>query len=153
MPRAPKPIARLGWLNDDGEFVFEPHNGPNRVAAEQLVAHLDESEALATTHVAARVSLVMLAEAVDADPTNAALWGQYRAAEASMRALMEAGSGDAFQDLLAELAADGAAPVRDASFAEPADAGRADRQGRAGARSAADAPPGADRRRGRGAAS
>jgi hypothetical protein len=110
MSRKDGPVARLGWLAD-GEFdVSTP--GPNRMAADAVIAAVaaefgDVDGALLT-------GFVMLAEAVDADPTNAALWGQYRAAETVIR---EAASGDddEFSRLMAELSAN----VRDPEVAEP----------------------------------
>jgi hypothetical protein len=109
MPRPPAPIARLGWLLD-GEFDVAAA-GPNRSAADLVVSSLGTR---ADTDAALLVGFVMLAEAVDADPTNAALWGQYRAAEAAIREA--AGSDDDdFARIMAELSAD----VRDPEVAEP----------------------------------
>jgi hypothetical protein len=54
-----------------------------------------------------------LAEAVDADPTNAALWGQYRAAETVIREAASGGDDD-FAKLIAGLSAD----VRNAEVVE-----------------------------------
>ena len=53
-----------------------------------------------------RTGFVMLAEAVDADPTNAALWGQYRAAEVALRGLGISADDDALTKFLAGLAGD-----------------------------------------------
>jgi hypothetical protein len=57
----------------------------------------------------------MLAEAVDSDPTNAALCGQYRAAEAAIREVASSGDDDEFSRLMARLSAD----VRDAEESQP----------------------------------
>jgi len=54
-----------------------------------------------------------LADAVDAAPENAALWRQYREAEADVRRVGVAHDPDAVQALLDQIA--GAAPVRDPS--------------------------------------
>lgn len=109
MPRKDGPIARLGWLVD-GEFEVSAA-GPNRAAADAVVAAV--SAQFADVDGALLVSFVMLGEAVDADPTNAALWGQYRAAETVIR---EAASGDddEFSRLISNLSAD----VRDSEVAE-----------------------------------
>lgn len=111
MPRKDGPIARLGWLGDDGEFSLEAV-GPNRRAADAVIAAV--SAEFGDVDGALLTGFVMLAEAVDADPTNAALWGQYRAAETVIR---EAASGDddEFSRLMAQLSAD----VRDPEVVEP----------------------------------
>ena len=42
MARKEGPKAKLGWLMpDNGEFVFEPHAGPNRIAAEAVLAAVE----------------------------------------------------------------------------------------------------------------
>lgn len=111
MPRKDGPVARLGWLLD-GEFDVA-HVGPNRQAADAVAATVgahfaDAGEALLT-------GFVMLAEAVDADPTNAALWGQYRAAEILIREAVTSGADDEFSRSIAELSA----ALRDPEVAEP----------------------------------
>ena len=109
MPRPPAPIARLGWLLD-GEFSVSAV-GPNRLAADLVVSSLGER---ADGDAALLTTFVMLAEAVDADPTNAALWGQYRAAESAIREASGSDDDD-FTRIMAELSAD----VRNAEVAEP----------------------------------
>jgi hypothetical protein len=113
MPRKDGPKAKLGWLDDAGEFHWVPADGPNRVAAESTVGTLateftDADQALVT-------GFVMLAEAIDADPTNAALWGQYRAAEAAVREVASRGDDDEFSRIMADLSAS----IRDTEVAEP----------------------------------
>lgn len=114
MPRKDGPKAKLGWLDPETQaFDYRPHAGPNREAAEATIKALadqftDADEALVT-------GFVMLAEAVDADPTNAALWGQYRAAEAAAREVANRGDDDEFSRLLAGMSAS----IRNAEVAEP----------------------------------
>ena len=114
MPRKDGPKAKLGWLEPDTlEFDYSPVDGPNRQAAEATVATL--AEQFTDGDVALVTGFVMLAEAVDADPTNAALWGQYRAAEAAVREVANRGDDDEFSRLMARLSAD----VRDAEESQP----------------------------------
>ena len=109
--------AKLGWLMADEDdslfFAFEPHAGPNRIAAEAVLAAVEEH--LSEADEAMATGFVMLAEAVDSDPTNAALWGQYRAAELAVRGVATRGDDDEFSRLMAELSAE----VRDSSVREP----------------------------------
>jgi hypothetical protein len=113
MPRKDGPKAKLGWLDADyDEFRFEPHAGPNRLAADSVVKSLGES--FGETEEALLVGFVMLAEAVDADPTNAALWGQYRASEVAVREVANRGDDDEFSRLMAGLSAS----LRDPEVAE-----------------------------------
>lgn len=111
MPRKDGPKARLGWLID-GEWKVT-NNGPNRAAADAVAAvaveHFTGAKAAALT------AFVMLAEAVDSDPTNAALWGQYRAAEQLIREVAAGGDDDEFTQLMARLSAE----IRDPAVDEP----------------------------------
>lgn len=146
MPRPESPSARLVWTLY-GEVRFDPVPGPNRLAADALVAHMRGRESVSPADEAHLVAASMLGEAVDADPTNAALWGQYRAALDVVRGVGD-GDDDAFTRLLAEL---GASPVRDSSVAESADPGSADSASGRRSRPPADASSAADsgrRRRG-----
>lgn len=143
MARPEQPRARLVWVLD-GEVLFEPHAGPNRLAADALVAHVRSMGALAPVDEAHVMAAVMLAEAVDADPTNAALWGQYRAALDVVKGAGASGDDDAFTRLMAEL---GGATVRHTAEPEPGHEGYTDRERGGGARSAADAASATDRRR------
>ena len=115
MPRAEQPKARLGWVLA-GEFMFEPNDGPVRLAAEALAVHLRNLGRIESIDVAQVDGFLMLSEAVDADPTNAALWGQWRTAEAAMREIGASGEPDALSLLLASLS--GGTDVRDAEVTE-----------------------------------
>jgi hypothetical protein len=152
MPRAFEPKARLGWQQEDGGFVFSPKAGPNRLAADALVEHLRSMRHLEEIDGAQVQAMVMLAESVDADPTNASLWGQYRAAELQLRGVTERGKESAFDALLQDLAA-GDPAVSDTKVAKSADARGAGRKGVQGARAAVDGASAVDRRRRGGAAS
>ncbi len=81
-----RPVAKLGWLIDR-EFVFEKHNGPNRRAATRTLEGLHEAGLPDTGFESLCDGFEMLAEAVDADPTNSGLWSQYRAADLFLRGL------------------------------------------------------------------
>ena len=111
MGRPLGPVARLGWLLD-GEFDVAPI-GPNRQAADAVAVSVGEH--FADAGVALLVGFVMLAEGVDADPTNAALWGQYRAAEILIREAVTSGTDDEFSRSIAELSA----ALRDPEVAQP----------------------------------
>lgn len=148
MPRPESPSARLVWVLH-GEVMLDLAPGPNRSAADALVAHMRGREAVSPADEAHLVAAVMLGESVDADPTNAALWAQYRAALDVVKAVGDVGDDDTFTRLLAEL---GAAPVRDSTVAESADSGSADRASRGRSRPPVDAPSTSDSGRGRRAA-
>mgnify|MGYP003548137045 FL=1 len=114
MARPIGPKAKLGWLDPETqEFDYSPVDGPNRSAAEATLVTL--AEQFADADEALTTGFVMLAEAVDADPTNAALWGQYRAAEAAVREVANRGDDDEFSRLMAGLSAS----IRDTEVAEP----------------------------------
>lgn len=112
MPRKEEPKAKLGWVLG-GEFTYDPHRGPNRLAADALIASLSDVLLAADQVLASTVA--MLGEAVDADPTNAALWGQYRAAVDQIRAVRPADDDDEFTKFLANL---GGSEVRNAPQSE-----------------------------------
>ena len=147
MPRKAEPVARLGWRLT-GEWLPIGAMGPNREAAESTVGRVRELGRLEVVDEAVVTAFVMLAEAVDADPTNAALWGQYRAAEVALRGLGVSGDDDAFARFIAGLAGVGDSPV-----SEPADARRVRRKDGGGVAAAVHAVAGTRGRRGRGAAS
>lgn len=144
VPRPDQRVARLGWLFE-GEFTVEAP-GPNRVAADEMTAHLWSLQRLEPIDAAQVAAFVMLAEAVDSDPTNASLWGQYRAAELQLRQVGTDGDGDDFERLMADLQA----PVSDSEVVESAVSGRVRGEDRPGAGVSADALADARRRRGRG---
>lgn len=102
MPRKDGPKARLGWLID-GEWHVSAV-GPNRSAADDVASTV--AEHFTGASAGALTAFVMLAEAVDSDPTNAALWGQYRAAEQLIREVATGGDDDEFTQLMARLSAE-----------------------------------------------
>ncbi len=63
----------------------DPTHGRNRAAAEATIAVLRDAGHLNPVDSARIATLQALADAVDADPDNASLWREYRAAEASLR--------------------------------------------------------------------
>jgi hypothetical protein len=76
--------------------------GRNRTAVEETVEALMAAGRLEGVD-SARVAMVRaLADAVDADPTNASLWREYRAAEVSLREVGE-NDDDGFKELLESL--------------------------------------------------
>lgn len=139
MPRAFEPKARLGWQQEDGGFDYNRSDGPNRRAADALVSHLAELHHTEDIDGAQIRAFVMLAESVDSDPTNAALWGQYRAAELQLRGVTDRGKESAFDALLKGLAESGPV-VSDAKVTEPPDPRAASRKGVVSARPTADVP-------------
>lgn len=90
--------------------VKRPEPETNRAAAEHTVAAMRQAGLLEPVDSTRVRMLLGLAEAVDADPTNAALWRELRAAEKALRE-SEHGDSDAFGDLLAAMSAE----VRDPS--------------------------------------
>lgn len=105
--------ARLVWFVD-GEPDYG-RVGPNREAAEVTVAAVLALGRVELIDEASVMAFRMLASSVDADPTNAALWGQYRSADETIRGLGINAAEDALSGFLAGLSAD----VRDAEVAEP----------------------------------
>lgn len=146
MARPEMPRAKLGWLVD-GEFTFEPLNGPNRLAADSLASSLRDLGRLEGVDEATVTVAAMLGAAVDSDPTNAALWGQFRAALDDLRGVGVSGDDDAFAQLMASI---GSADLRDTAKPEPGDTRNTDRQSVRRARPAADAASAVDRGRRRG---
>jgi hypothetical protein len=82
----------------------------NSVAMAATVAALRGAGRVEDVDAAVVQMALGLAESVDADPGNAALWREYRAVEERLRGLGDGGSDDEFVRLLAELHA----PVGDA---------------------------------------
>lgn len=87
------------------QFKANPAWGRNRTAAEMTVHALRELGRLDRVDEARVVTLVALADAVDADPANASLWREYRAAEGAVREL-SAEDSDEFAALLDSLSAE-----------------------------------------------
>lgn len=139
--------ARLAWLVE-GELVVADSDGPNRRAAEQVVAHAQSMGRLEAGDHALAQCVTMLAEACDSDATNAALWAQYRAALHDLRTLCGTEGTSDIDQILAQLIADDSpAPVRDAAKRKSSQSRRADSKSRSDAGAATDAAP-ATRRRG-----
>jgi hypothetical protein len=142
VPRKPpvERVARLVWFVD-GDPQFERQMpGPNRVAAEAVVVKLQAEGALVAGDEALTTAFVMLAEAVDASPTDARLWGQYRDAVAGLRTVAKEKAPTDDDDWTSAL---GAAPVRDAPQPKPRKPRAAGGRGVAKAGKAADAVPAA----------
>jgi hypothetical protein len=94
-------VARFVWVID-GEPDLQGV-GPNRTAASVTVEAVRSAGKLEDVDVALVTAFELLAEAVDHDPTNAALWGQYRAAEVAVRGVGASETQSAFDRFLAEL--------------------------------------------------
>lgn len=104
MPRPEKPVARLGWMLD-GQLTIEPHRGPCRLAAEAHVELLGSLGRLENIDRALCDVLVLLGEAIDADPTSPSLWGQFRAALADLT-MVGVKPDDSLEKLIARLSSD-----------------------------------------------
>lgn len=83
---------------------MKPGAGRNRIAVDASIATLTELSRLEAIDAARVAAARTLADAVDADPTNASLWREYRAAEQALREDQDT-SGDEFAQLLADLSA------------------------------------------------
>lgn len=99
----------------------------NLQAAESMVAALRGAGRLEPVDDALVMAVLSLAESVDVDRGNAALWSQYRAAMESLRSL-EVGDDDSLERLLSQLA--GGADVRDTGKSEPPEPGKGSRKRR-----------------------
>lgn len=125
----------------DGEPQFDRRlPGPNREAADVVVAKLRADGALVDGDEAMTTAFVMLAEAVDASPTDARLWGQYRDAVAGLRLVAKEKAPTDDDDWTSAL---GATPVRDTPEPKPRKPRAAGGRGGAKAGKAADAVPAA----------
>lgn len=102
MARKQDAQARLGWTYGGGEFAVAPI-GPNRKAADKTVTTIRGMQRLEAIDDALVMAFRMLAEAVDHDPTNAALWREYRSAEVALRMVGSDGGGDELSRILAEM--------------------------------------------------
>lgn len=85
--------------------VKAPAFGRNRSAVELTVAALQELGRVEKVDSARVAAAQALADAVDADPGNASLWREYRAALESLRQVGDGGS-DEFGKLLASLSSE-----------------------------------------------
>lgn len=91
-----------------------PAYGRNRSAVEETVEALRTAGRLEQIDAARVAAAQALADAVDADPTNASLWREYRAAESALRESHDTNT-DEFAQLLAALSAE----VGDSTPPEP----------------------------------
>ena len=95
----------------DGEPQFDRKMpGPNRVAAELVVAKLTADGVLVAGDEAVSTAFVVLAESVDASPMDARLWAQYRDAAAVLRSMSKEKAPADDDDWTTAV---GATPVRD----------------------------------------
>lgn len=81
------------------------NQGPNRKAAEKTIKALRDAGVLEHVDEIRVVAVQSLATACDAQPDNASLWREYRAAEAALRETTH-GDTDEFAVLLADLSAE-----------------------------------------------
>ena len=107
----------------------------NVEALEETLATMRGDGRLSEADAAVVAMAQGLAEAVDDDPPNAALWREYRAALVALAAI---GSGDVDDDSQAFLVTV-STPMGDGADAEPADLRAGARRDRQGARAAAHA--------------
>ena len=77
----------------------------NANAIAKVIAALRSLGRLEDVDAAVVQAAQSLAEAVDAQPDNASLWREYRAAEAALRSLGQGKGDDALTQALAELSA------------------------------------------------
>lgn len=85
--------------------VKQPSHGRNRTAVEETLVALRHAGRLEQVD-SARVAIVQsLADAVDADPMNASLWREFRAAESALR-ITDDHDQDEFGQLLEALSAE-----------------------------------------------
>jgi hypothetical protein len=85
-----------------GALKLNGNSGKVRSAVDSTIQALRESERLTPIDSARITALEVLADAVDADPSNASLWREYRTAEAALREVNDDGD-DEFADLLNRL--------------------------------------------------
>ena len=85
--------------------VASPTYGRNRTAMETMVQALRDAGRLEPVDEARVTAALALADAVDADPTNASLWREYRAAVETLRQASDGGTDD-FAALMAGLSAE-----------------------------------------------
>ena len=79
--------------------------GRNRTAVEESIRALRDAGRLESVDAAKIAAAQSLADAVDADPSNASLWREYRAAELVLRETNDTNT-DEFAQLLAALSAE-----------------------------------------------
>lgn len=95
MPRKSGPDirGRFVWFVDGEPKIEAEDRGPNRDAAEVVVAKMRAAKAVKGGDEALVMAFVLLGEAVDHAPTDARLWAQYRDAAMWARGVLrEAGT-------------------------------------------------------------
>lgn len=85
--------------------MSDPVHGRNRSAVDATIEALRMAGRIDPVDSARVVLAQALADAVDADPLNASLWREYRAAEAALRETSDAGV-DEFVNLVQSLSAE-----------------------------------------------
>jgi hypothetical protein len=103
------------YKDDSGRYVGNPPadtQNRNRSAAEATIAALRSAGRLELIDSARIATLQTLADAVDADPVNASLWREYRAAESALREVHDDGNAE-----LAEILERLSTPMVDATDA------------------------------------
>jgi hypothetical protein len=99
-------------------------DGRNRQAAEAVIEALRLAGRLEPVDSVRVATLQTLADAVDADPVNASLWREYRAAEAALREVRDDGN-----DELAQILNRLSSPVVDSADAGTPKSGSKGRRG------------------------
>ena len=100
-------VSQIVWVVD-GDVMLDGI-GPNRSAADATVSAVRGLGRIDAVDAALVATFELLASAVDHDPSNAALWGQYRQAEATLRGI----GGDVDDDTFAQFVAGLSPDVRD----------------------------------------
>ena len=100
-------VDRPAAMDATGKFAATPIGvvdiqGRNRIAADATIAALRSAGRLELID-SARISMLQtLADGVDADPVNATLWREYRAAETALREVTDDGN-DELTEILGRL--------------------------------------------------
>ena len=105
MTAAKKPVAKKATSARSSKPAPKPVYGRNRTAVETTVEALRATGRLEAVDEARVIAACALADAVDADPTNASLWREYRAAVETLRLATDGGT-DEFAALMAGLSAE-----------------------------------------------
>ena len=111
-------VDRPAAMDATGKFAATPIGvvdiqGRNRIAADATITALRSAGRLELID-SARISMLQtLADGVDADPVNATLWREYRAAETALREITDDGT-----DELAEILSRLSTPMGDAEDRE-----------------------------------
>jgi len=105
MTPAKKPVAKKATSARSSKPAPKPVYGRNRTAVETTVEALRSTGRLEAMDEARVIAACALADAVDADPTNASLWREYRAAVETLGLATDGGT-DEFAALMAGLSAE-----------------------------------------------